>query len=336
MCVLILVGTWCYRLHGFGIPRFKLDDICNNADLIVVADVKQVRDLGLGKPLQFRNEMLQAEEYSAELSVRRALKGPMLNEITVSYALPRTSVGYRGIERGIRLVFLRLDKNEYRLADPYYSNFPATLEIPGENTASQGALELVLSNMLAVLASTSTSSSEKYEILRVDYALPRDEETVAALRKGLNASIDRELSEKIQGELIRFGDLTQLSAAGNLLVGNSATENGRNWLLYVIGNEVRDPHAIAGLKALLSSSDDSIREAAVEALWHIASPVAIPALAQKLEDRDEKVRFYAVRGLSDIANEYGWGGPTESEFQQHQQKYIAHWEAWVTTGDIPK
>jgi hypothetical protein len=52
-------------------------------------------------------------------------------------------------------------------------------------------------------------------------------------------------------------------------------------------------------------------------------------LVQKLEDPDEKVQFYAVRGLSDIANEYGWGGPGETEFHEHAQKYLTHWQEWA-------
>ena len=329
ICVLILAGFWCCQSQGFGIPRFKLDEAVNEADLIVVAEVKQGRDLGLGKPVQLRNEMLAAEAYSADLSVARTIKGPALREISVTYALPLIPVGYTGLNRGIRMVFLRRDKNEYHVVNPYYSSFPATLEPPEENTASGTPVQVVLTNMLAVLASASTSSSEKYEILRVDYALPSNDETIAALQKALSVSADPELSEKIQGELIRFGDLGQLPAAANLLLRNSAPPNERQWLLDAIGNHVKDARAVPALARLLTSPDDSVREAAVEALWHIGAPAVVPALAEKLQDPDEKVQFYAVRGLSDIANEYGWGGPSEPEFHEHAQKYLTHWQEWA-------
>jgi len=328
MCVLLLAGLWWYQSAAVGIPHFNLDEAVNAADLIVVADVKQIRDLGPGKPIQFRNEILQAEEYSADLSVSRVLKGPKVDDLRLSYTLPLTPVGYRGLSPGIRMLFLRRDRNEYHLADPYYWNFPATLEALGEDSGSESSPQLVLTNMLAVLASDSTSSSEKYEIIRVDYALPSTQKTITALQKGLSVSTDRGLSEKLQGELIRFGDLSQLPRAVNLLAENSATHDGREWLLYVIGSYIKDARAVHALKPLLSSSDDSFREAAAKALWHVSDPAAVPALVQKLEDPDEKVRFYAVRGLSDIANEYGWGGPSESEFHEHAQKYLTHWQEW--------
>lgn len=329
MCALILAGLWCCQSKGFGIPRFKLEQTVNEADVIVVAEVKQVRDLGLGKPVQFRGDMLQTEEYSADLSIIRTLKGTMLNGISITYSLPITSVGYRGLSRGIRIVFLRRDNSEYHFADPYYSSFPATLERPEQNTESETPAQVVLTNMFAVLASASTSSSEKYEILRVDYALPSNEETLAALRRALSVSTDGELIEKLQGELIRFGDMSQLTVAVHVLLQNSASQNGREWLLYVIGNFVKDARAVPALKQLLTSPDDSVREAAVEALWHVGTPGTLPALAQRLDDPDERVRFYAVRGLSDIANEYGWGGPSEAEFHDHAQKYLTHWQEWA-------
>ena len=328
-CVLILGALWCCQSRAVGVPHFNIDDAVNAADLIVIADVKQVRDLGPTQPLQFRNQQLQAEAYRADLSIRRTLKGSSLDDISVTYSLPVTFVGYSGLSRGIRMVFLRQDKSQHHLADPYYPDFPATLEPSSGNTPPKNFSQLVLSDMLAVLASATTSSSDKYEILRVDYALPINEKTIAALRRALSVSTDRELSEKLQGELIRFGDLSQLPAAANLLLKNSATQNGREWLLYVIGNRVKDARAVPDLERLLSSSDDSAREAAVEALWHIGTPSAAPALVQRLEDPDEKVRFYAVRGLSDIANEYSWGGPSEPEFHEHAQKYLTHWHEWA-------
>ena len=35
------------------------------------------------------------------------------------------------------------------------------------------------------------------------------------------------------------------------------------------------------------------------------------------------------RGVSDIANEPSWGGPSELQFHQHQQEYLTHWQSWA-------
>ena len=92
-------------MDAVGLPHFNIDDAVNSADLIVLADVK-VRDLGPSEPIQFRNQLLRAEAYSADLSVRRTLKGTSPDEISVTYSLPMTFVGFSGLKSGIRLVFL--------------------------------------------------------------------------------------------------------------------------------------------------------------------------------------------------------------------------------------
>jgi hypothetical protein len=122
-----------------------------------------------------------------------------------------------------------------------------------------------------------------------------------------------------------------LPDVANLLLTHTASVDQRTWLLYVIGNRVKDRRAIPALEPLLRSGDSSIREAAAEALWHIADTAAVPELVKSLHDPDEQVRFYAVRALSDIANEPGWGGPGESEFHERQQEYLTHWQNWGKT-----
>ena len=107
-----------------------------------------------------------------------------------------------------------------------------------------------------------------------------------------------------------------------------ATSDQRIWLSFVIGNRVRDPRAILYLRALVDSKDAVVRAAAVQAFWRIADQSEIPLLISELQDPARVVRFYAVRVLADIANEPGWGGPGESEFQEHEQRYLDHWRDW--------
>ncbi|MFP5234283.1 MAG: HEAT repeat domain-containing protein [Acidobacteriota bacterium] len=328
--MLIAIGIfWCFHAPAVGIPHFTIDGIANSAEVIVVADVTKVRDVGPAPPVRFHNVSLAAEAYSAELSVLRTIKGTVSSNIFVAYAFPKTFVGYNGLRPGVRMVFLSRQVDHYTLANPYYSSFPAELAPPEVTGQRNEISDLVLSNMLAVVASSNASTSAKREILRVDYALPSTKETIEALRKGLNVSADRELSGRIQGDLIRFGDLSQLPEVVKLITEGTAGSSEQEWLLYVLANYVRDPRAVQMLVPLLTSSQAKLREVAASVLWHIADPAAVPALVRDLDDPDNMVRFYAVRGLSDIANEYGWGGPSEQEFREHEQKYLTHWKTWA-------
>jgi hypothetical protein len=329
MWLVVLLGGMTFSSYAVGVPHFTIERVTDEATIILVGDVTEIKDLGVAQPLQFRGQWLQANAYSADISVRRTIKGPTLDHITVTYTLPMVFNGYRGLQTGTRIVFLTRQGNTVRLADPYYPDFPAVPDTVGSETPSLNYAGSVLGEMLRVLESPETPISDKYQILRVDYALPANGKTVAALKRALITSTDDpEFAEKVQGELIRCGDFSELPNIANLLLEGTATQSGREWLLYTIGNHIKAPQAVPALRSLLRAPDDSVREAANQALWHINDRSTIDSLIKSLDDPDEKVRFYAVRGLSDIVNEVGWGGPSESEFHDHQQKYGAHWREW--------
>ena len=316
MWFLVLLGGMTCSSYAAGIPHFTIERVTEESSLILVGDITEIKDLGVAPPLRFRGQWLQANAYSADISVRRTIKGPILDQITVTYTLPTVFNGYLGLQTGTRMVFLSGQENTLRLADPYYPDFPAVPDTMNSETPSLDPAGLVLGEMLRVLESPEASTSDKYRILGIDYALPADGKTVGALRRALISSRDDpEFAEKVQGELIRFGDFSELPNIANLLLEGTATQSGREWLLYTIGNHIKAPQAVPALRSLLRAPDDSVREAATQALWHINDRSTIDLLIKSLDDPDEMVRFYAVRGLSDIVNEVGWGGPTESEFR---------------------
>jgi hypothetical protein len=181
--------------------------------------------------------------------------------------------------------------------------------------------------MAEVIASDTASANEKAQILQSSYALPASREVINAFRQGmLNAGQD-ELKRRFQIEMIRLGDISQLPEVAQMLLANSVSPNEKFGFLYVIGNWVKDPHAIPAMESLLAASDSAIRSAAMGALWHIGSPKATAALVSGLNDPNQNVRYSAVRGLAEINGELQWN-PSVSEFQEHEQRYLAHWREW--------
>jgi hypothetical protein len=308
------------------VPNLRVADLVAASDVIAIAHVDEVKDEGPAVVI-FRGHAMAARKYEAEIDVLSSLKGSVSGHLSVAYSLPDIFVGYRGLQLGIRTIFLKRNGSEFDLADPYHSDMPAVAGAPAHD-ASGDYVTAVEQGMLAVIASPTTTN-EKLEILRFDYALPRGSSTVVALKRGLTNSGDEDLVQRIEGELIAFGDLSELPNVVSLVLSNSGTSNERVWLLYVIGNKITNSHAIPLLRQLLHSANDAGRVAAAQALWHIAAPAAVPSLAAALEDPDEAVRFYAVRGCADIAKELGWGRPGESEFQEHEQQYLDHWKTWA-------
>jgi HEAT repeats len=317
--------------NSIGVRNLRIVDLVKSSDLISVADVTAVTRIGPTEPVLFRDQILQADLYSATLRFRRIIKGsaPPEEEVQVTYKLPVLFVGYRGLSTGTRLVFLRRALDRYTLADPYYPDFPATVA-----TGSAGGIpptddvSAVIREMVRVISSPVVSYGEKTQILQVDYALPETEEVVAAFRAGLANSSEPDLKQRLLGELLSRGDLTALPQVVQLLLTNTAMPDQSTWLRYVVANRVNDRRATHDLNQLLRSGDASLRAIAAQAFWHIADPATVPQLSARLEDPDEQVRFYAVKALSDIANEPDWGGPSLSEFQEHEQKYLTHWREW--------
>jgi len=328
---LVLCIAVPFLCPAIGIDNLGIDNLVNASDLIAIVDVLEVSDIGPAPPLSFRGRDLSAETYDAELAVKNIIKGSTTGRVRVKYVLPESFIGYQGLRRGMRLVFLRKEGANYTTTDPYYPDLPAIATAPESYVRIEPGeyARSVVREMLAVIASDSATLAQKSEILRVAYALPSNAEVVTAFKSGVATAKDPELEQRLQGELIRLGDISELPKIVHTLASHLATENQRVWLLYVVGNDLKNPLAIPALEPLLSSNDNSNREAAAQALWHIADSSALPVLARMLNDTDDQVRFYAVRACADIANEYGWGGPGEEEFHEHEQKYLTHWQDWI-------
>jgi hypothetical protein len=182
--------------------------------------------------------------------------------------------------------------------------------------------------MAAVIASDTASSEEKTQILQTSYALPSTNDVKTAFREGLLTASVNELKQRLQSELVRLGDITELPEVSRLLLANSVSPNQKISFLYVIGNSVKDSRAIPAVESLLGSADSSIKAPAMEAFWHIADPRSKNALASGLEDPSDDVRYYSVRGLAEITGEVQWG-PSISEFHEHEQRHLNHWREWA-------
>jgi hypothetical protein len=122
---------------GVGVQNLRIGELVKASDVIVVADVSEPKP-GHAQPASFRGQLLQSRAYSAELAVIRVLKGSIPKRVTVQYQLPVSFVGYEGLHRGTRMVFLRREGSVYGLADPYYPDFPAIAEPPSSQPSAGG------------------------------------------------------------------------------------------------------------------------------------------------------------------------------------------------------
>ncbi|HXE90324.1 MAG TPA: HEAT repeat domain-containing protein [Terriglobales bacterium] len=320
-------------LFAVGRPHISFSELIGEADVIVIADVSPSTPLGTAALVRRGTDVFPGHEYAAELRVRRVIKGSCSDQLTVKYGLPDSFMGYRPLQAGLKMVFLRAGGHGYEIVNQYYPDLPATDEsVPMENAhTTEQVVEVVLRQLANVVASSAASESDKSWVLEVDYAIPAAADYFdAALKRGIANARTQQVREALQAELLVRGDLSELSSVVQLLLRGEASTQQRPGLLYAIGSWVKDRRAVPAMVRLLSSKDPATRVAASQALWHIADPSSTTALLRLLQDPSRDVRYYAVRALAEITGQKQWG-PSIPEFAENEGRYLQHWKQWANT-----
>jgi hypothetical protein len=324
----VFVAACAEACFSYPAKSFSLATLVDNSDIVAIADVHSIRKADAAT-ITVDGRDIAATLYRAEAEIEGRVKGVCPDHITIEFYTPDQFVGYPGLAAGRGLVFLKEHGPSFVFTDRHFPVLPAVdaYIFPNE----RGPVEASAAVLGRVLSSPTTSDNDKMMVLVRARGIPETESFVASLHGALSIVTQPSLKCRVRAELISRGESSQVAAATDLLLGPSLLDDERNTLLLAIGNYASGSSSLPALAKLLHLGDPSARRAAAEALWHIASPASIRSLRPSLQDPDEKVRFYVVRAISDIANEPGWGGPSESEFHEHQQKYLAHWEDWTNS-----
>ena len=315
---------------GTGLPALRIFELVNQSDVVVVADVGELKPIGPAG-VMFGDTALLGERYRIEGLALYRLVGSCPDEFSVEFVLPNASTSYRSVKTGTRLLFLKKSGTTYNPTSLYFPDFPAVRSEPAEFQGLEGA-ELVFAELGAAIASSAASPEYKWEVLRQSFAIPASNKLfLNDLLVGLQNTSDPDLHHRIQAELISRNDLSQLPDVSGVLLSDTLSETQKDLLLFTIGRDLKSERALPALVRLLQSSDPKVRVASTQALWHTASPssISIAALAQALNDKNPEVRYYAIRGLADATGEQQWG-PGPAEYEAHEAKYRQHWLEWTT------
>ena len=304
-----------------------MDELVHNSDAILVGEVSPAEVVGAGPGFLFKEQRpISATKYRAQLAVKKVLKGAAPSQVMIHYSLSPQVVAFRPPSTGMRMVFLRKSGDSFVLTDPYYPDLPAVLPGCTENARVPGENGRVRCEIAAVIEA-SNAISQKHELLAIDYYLPQGEYLLVALRNGLKNNTDPHLRRILQAELIYQGDTREVQDVTRVLMGADLSLSERQRFLYVIANWLKDSAAASSIRPLLNSADDETRIAAAQALWHMADPGSVVHLAGALDDRNRDVRYYAVRGLAEATQQREYG-PSIPEWEENEEKYLAHWRKW--------
>jgi len=313
--------------NATAVPRLQLEQLVTASDVIMVGQVDSPQ-FSHTATTQLAGEIVQTRVFRVKVTVLRLLKGKDAGVAVVTYELPSyRTLGYRPVDTGTRLLFLRRSGEGLTPTDPYYPSLPASTSEPG--SSGSDPLDGVIVVLGTVLASDAESPVVKEQILDVAYAIPPNAAFTQSLRRGLDTS-DPDLRYRVMGNLIRRHDREVLPAAVKALLKADFQERHRSMIEYAIRTSVDEPSAVPVLIPLVRSGYASTRSAVLEAFWHIGTWSVIPSATAVLTDPDQDTRYYAVRALAAATGELIWG-PSIPEFKDHESKYIQHWEDWAKT-----
>jgi hypothetical protein len=334
---ILVLGT-TVLMQAVGRPHLDLCSLADSASVIVIADVSDSSSTSTSASIGLGGRTLAAREYSTRLHVRTFVKGSGPSEMTVRYVLPVEFVGYVRIQTGLRLVFLKSDRDGFTVANPYYPDLPA-VNVTVIGTAmdnEEQVCQAVFHELADVLGSVEASITDKFQVLQISFAIPANAYFISSLKQGVNVATTQQLRLALQAQLLISGDVSEFAEIARELRDNAMPPQSRAGLLYAIGNWVKNPSVVPELTSLAGNHDAALRTAAAEALWHIADPTSKGTLATLLDDSDRNVRYYAVRGLADITGQNLWG-PSVPEFQEHEAYYLVHWRQWASSaGYLPR
>lgn len=305
------------------------------AAIIVVGAVNSVQETGITE-VEISGHRFRAKVFDAQVRTDRVLKGSkVLPQAVVRFILPISpagSTGYGGITSpSYRILLLKPADDHFEFANPFSPSLPAT---PGAHASSpDNVLAAVVDELANAIDSAQTAEGVKLEVIYLlgSVAIPR---ATGILRQQL-ATSDAMIRASAAAALLQHSDMPALAAAQELLIDPPAKVP--KYMLVnlssAIGRYVKDERAIPSLRVLLGAADVLTRRAAAFALRNTGSELAIPALAIALGDTDSEVRYYAVIGLGEIANQPDWR-PLMDDYALGEQKYLQYWRAWAAANGV--
>ena len=324
---LLILGAFLLalsRAEARPVPILNVADLAGTADVIVLGKIVSTRLVGV-TTLDLGVEKVPSRVMAGELHAREVLKGvPGASDITVRFFLPGYFIGYPTPPVGTSAIFFLNQKGQgYDFTSPYY---PSVVGAPTAAPDGGTLVDRLTMRVGAVIESAETSLDQKRQAVFVLGLTPGAKST--QMLQAASRLYEPTVRLNAVAALLRRNDISGLKPAAEALLGpaedppSEVTQN----LLSGIGL-VKDPNAVPTLATLLKQGRAPVRRAAASALARTASPSAIDALAQALDDGDHQVRYYAVIGLADITGQPS-RRPNADDFRDREASYLSYWKEW--------
>jgi len=287
-----------------------------------------------------------ANTESFVVAVDRVLKGSLASA-QVPVRLVLAAAGSSTVENGAYGIFFlrRTAQGPYFAADPYHPALAAAPKHrPGVPTAADplAAVADELTAVLAAVPATLTASPDPADAQWIQFDAAAELQTIpyaaaAAALRGVAAA--KRLPAQLWAiscilnmagkEELKSAAAAYLAAVQSALLDPGAdAEFAAAAIARSMPGRVSSPQAVPTIATLLGSKQVTVRRAAANTLADIADAGVVRPLAKvALNDDDEDVRYYAVRGLA--AATHAAAVPAIAGFRQTESESLQFWRNWA-------
>lgn len=330
--LLAIGGVLCVpTVQAIAVPMLDATELEKGAQVIVVGEVASKLDVERGV-YKLRGHDVTARVVEATIRVERTLKGRASIEYKVRYYEPDAMLGYDWIGVGrYGAFFLKRNGDHYTFVSPYYVSIVAAR---GACESTGDPLVRITAEMNCVLRAKDSKTIDRFQAINALDTI-KTKEASAALKTAAQEQPEP-LNYLAADELIKRGDLTLLPLAEHALQKSfeiSIKEEGFSMATGWNSIEgISDKRAIPTLSRLVHAPDVRTQKAALRALGHTKDAAAVAPLLEGLDETDVGVRWYAVMGFAELADDDDSGGEWYPDFKRFEEKeslYITHWRDWA-------
>jgi hypothetical protein len=322
---LICGGAWLANATPVGL--LDIPQLVATSDAIAVGEIASVEGTGRGT-VTVGEQALAANEFKAELSVSRIIKGPAdSRRIEFTFYLPDEPVAFQNIAPGdAGTFFLHEILGHYFISDPHYPRIAAVKQCASSEPLP--VLDSVTVELTYAVAAPSAPETTQLAAIDALDSIPTGRATDALKLAALSPTTPVRL--RAIAALLGRNEVSQLASVQDLLLQPVADplRGAVDRLASAIWHGVRNPEAIGVLERLLRAPDFKVRRGAAQALRNTGSSRAIGGLAEALNDSERDIRYIAVIGLGEITRQNEWS-PSIDNFSEHEAYFLSYWRNWL-------
>ena len=327
--------------------QFGINEMFNDADVIVKADVLQTKAIGAAKfsdsdvrDVYLKNHVmaLSPDENTATIRVSRKIKGELPSDRVDVHFYSSDKERLTDLSQNESVIlFLKKRNGAMFLLDIDGGKLPATKQQSPASTSFPDAK----ARMIDELRLMTTDSDARVIEAGLDglsqFPEVDSRDIFSTFSKDARADIRaRAIAARVRsGDALAGSEMVGVLKSGRLNTSAPADSEDQQTRMSFMSSidrigKARDTRQVPALLQIVDHKDRGIRLSAMHALRKIQSPDSIPTLVKLIDDPDKFVEYLAVMTLCEMNSPGGKGKgcPSTDTFNKSPEQYKTQWKSW--------